>query len=78
MQRMVGMTVLTGLSESVDTGVILCDERGRVLYCNEAARLLCGTGTPEGAVSPLSRDAYRVPGVRRAGRHRPGQAGGAV
>lgn len=61
MQRMVGMTVLTGLSESADSGVILCDERGRVLYCNESARLLCGTGTPEGAVSPLSRDAYRSP-----------------
>jgi DNA-binding CsgD family transcriptional regulator len=61
MERMVGTTLLTALPENADSGIILCDDRGRILYSNDTARLLCGTGAPAGAVSPLARDAYSSP-----------------
>jgi DNA-binding NarL/FixJ family response regulator len=61
MQRMVGTTLLTSLPENTGHGIILCDDRGRVLYCNEAARMLCDAETSSEAVSPLARDAYHSP-----------------
>ncbi len=41
LEKMVSATVLSVLQTSEEKGVIVCDTRGRVLYCNELARDLC-------------------------------------
>lgn len=62
LQRMIGTTVLAALPEKAAGGVVLCDDQGRVLYCNDAARVLLGDGMPLDAVSSLVRDANEAPG----------------
>jgi DNA-binding CsgD family transcriptional regulator len=52
LEKMVSATVLSVLQTSEEKGVIVCDPRGRVLFCNELARDLC---------LPLAQD-ERAPG----------------
>jgi DNA-binding CsgD family transcriptional regulator len=42
LEKMTSTSVLSILRMASGKGVILCDVRGRVLYCNEMARQLCG------------------------------------
>lgn len=41
LEKIVSASVVSVLQTSEDKGVIVCDTRGRVLYCNELARDLC-------------------------------------
>ncbi|OFW58532.1 MAG: hypothetical protein A2133_03205 [Actinobacteria bacterium RBG_16_64_13] len=52
LEKMVSASVLSVLQMAEEKGVIVCDTHGRVLYCNDIARVLCSSlgqqvGTPD-------------------------------
>ena len=72
LEKMVSATVLSVLQTAEEKGVIVCDSRGRVLYCNDLARDLC---SPLGQVGPprvASRRAMRDHSRRCTGVHQNG------
>jgi DNA-binding CsgD family transcriptional regulator len=57
LEKMVSATVLSVLQTAEDKGVIVCDPRGRVLYCNDIARDLCSSLGQTGGNARLVEEA---------------------
>jgi DNA-binding CsgD family transcriptional regulator len=60
LERMASASILSVFQTGSDKGVILCDTHGRVIYCNEAARVLCSSFIRLDGVPRLVQDASFV------------------
>jgi len=60
LERMASASILSVFQTGSDKGVILCDARGRVIYCNEAARVLCSSFIQLDGVPRLVQDSSFV------------------